>query len=83
MGNLHRRVPAEPGVAQRRCRQTWRRMERLSFTNADTQETTETDKRHFRKIWHNHLDRSRSSVDTTVEVVRASRVHVDLYDRAN
>ena len=61
---------------------TWRRMERLSFTNADTQETTETDKRHFRKIYTISIE-AEVPVDTTVEVVRASRVHVDLYDRAS
>jgi hypothetical protein len=61
---------------------TWRRLERLSFTNADTQETSETDKRHFRKIYTISIE-AEVPVDTTVEVVRASRVHVDLYDRAS
>src|SRR5690606_29918288 len=30
---------------------TWRRMERISMVSADTQETTEDGKRHFRKMY--------------------------------
>lgn len=59
---------------------TWRRAELLSWVPADTMETTEAAKRIFRKIYTVSLE-AEIPVGTVTEVLKARKLHVDLYDK--
>lgn len=61
---------------------TWRRLELVDQTTGDTQETTETSKRLFRKVYTITIE-AEIPVEQAVKLVAIDTVHTDIYDTAN
>jgi hypothetical protein len=62
---------------------TWRRCELLDFQQADMAETSESgNKRVFRKIYTISMD-AEVAQSRVYEIMKVTRVHVDIYDEAN
>ena len=71
--------PPNPGWLSVPTDGTWRRMERVGFTQTDTQETTEKRSPIFRKVWTITVE-AEVPYSSITEIARARMLHVDLYD---